>query len=116
MTHRRLPLAAMPRYLDPKNDLVFKKIFGEHPNLLMDFLNALLPLPADGLIVALEYLALEQIPVIPGLLKRGIVDVKCRDQQGRTLYRGDAVVLDAGFPAAHAVFRQPGLCAAAQRP
>jgi membrane protein DedA with SNARE-associated domain len=48
---------------------VFKKIFGEHPALLMDFLNALPPLPADGLIVALGYLAPEQIPVIPGLLK-----------------------------------------------
>lgn len=28
------------RYLDPKNDLTFKKIFGEHPHLLKSFLNA----------------------------------------------------------------------------
>ncbi|MDR0687813.1 MAG: Rpn family recombination-promoting nuclease/putative transposase, partial [Prevotellaceae bacterium] len=34
----------MARYLDPKNDLPFKKIFGEHKNLLISFLNALLPL------------------------------------------------------------------------
>jgi len=26
----------MSRYLDPKADVVFKKIFGEHPNLLID--------------------------------------------------------------------------------
>ncbi|MDR0711701.1 MAG: Rpn family recombination-promoting nuclease/putative transposase, partial [Prevotellaceae bacterium] len=34
----------MARYLDPKNDLTFKRIFGEHPDLLKSFLNALMPL------------------------------------------------------------------------
>ncbi|MDR2809813.1 MAG: Rpn family recombination-promoting nuclease/putative transposase, partial [Tannerellaceae bacterium] len=33
----------MAHYLDPKNDLVFKRIFGEHPDLLISFLNALMP-------------------------------------------------------------------------
>lgn len=28
------------RYLDPKNDLIFKKVFGEHPHLLISFLNS----------------------------------------------------------------------------
>ncbi len=74
----------MPRYLDPKNDLVFKKIFGEHPDLLMDFLNALLPLPDDGLVESLEYLPPEQVPATPLSYRRSIVDVKCRDLQGRT--------------------------------
>lgn len=32
------------RYLDPKADLTFKKIFGEHKDLLISLLNALLPL------------------------------------------------------------------------
>ena len=41
----------MPRYLDPKTDIVFKKIFGEHPRLLKSFLNAVLPFPEDRLIV-----------------------------------------------------------------
>jgi predicted transposase/invertase (TIGR01784 family) len=72
----------MPHYLDPKTDVVFKKIFGEHPHLLKSFLNALLPLPDDGLIVSLEYLSFEQTPVIPAF-KRTVVDVKCTDQQGR---------------------------------
>jgi predicted transposase/invertase (TIGR01784 family) len=72
----------MSRYLDPKTDVVFKKIFGEHAHLLKSFLNALLPLPEDGLIVSLEYLSPEQAPHIP-VLKRPIVDVKCTDQQGR---------------------------------
>ena len=70
------------RYLNPRSDLVFKKIFGERKHLLISFLNSLLPLPADGLIESLEYLPVEQIPTIP-VLKRTIVDVKCTDQQGR---------------------------------
>ncbi len=72
----------MSRYLDPTSDLVFKKIFGEHPLLLKSFLNAVLPLPVDGLIESLEYLPVEQVPTIP-VLKNSIVDVKCIDQQGR---------------------------------
>lgn len=72
----------MSRYLDPKTDVVFKKIFGEHKHLLKSFLNGILPLPENGLIVRLEYLNPEQAPSIP-ILKRPIVDVKCIDQQGR---------------------------------
>ena len=71
------------RYLDPKIDLAFKRVFGEHANLLKSFLNALLPLPADGQIDHLEYLTPEQAPDIPGFFKHSIVDVKCTDQQGR---------------------------------
>ena len=37
----------MSRYLDPKNDLVFKRIFGDHPHLLISFLNAILPLETE---------------------------------------------------------------------
>ena len=72
----------MSRYLDPKADVVFKKIFGEHPKLLISFLNALLPLPANSPIVSLTYLQNEQIPVIPEF-KRTIADVKCTDSEGR---------------------------------
>ena len=72
----------MSRYLDPKADVVFKKIFGEHPKLLISFLNALLPLPAQSTIVTLTYLQSEQVPVIPEF-KRTIADVKCTDAQGR---------------------------------
>ena len=72
----------MPRYLDPKTDIVFKKIFGQHPHLLKSFLNAVLPLPEEGLIVDLEYLPSEQVPVIP-TFKYTVVDVRCTDRQGR---------------------------------
>lgn len=70
------------RYLDPKNDLTFKKVFGEHPHLLQSFLNALLPLASGQEIVALEYLPAGLVPEIP-LMKHTIVDVRCRDNRGR---------------------------------
>ena len=33
----------MSKYLDPKADLTFKKVFGEHRDLVVSFLKALLP-------------------------------------------------------------------------
>jgi predicted transposase/invertase (TIGR01784 family) len=72
----------MSRYLDPKADIVFKKIFGDHPHLLKSFLNAVLPLEDNGLIETLIYLPPEHVPEIP-VMKRTIVDVKCTDKQGR---------------------------------
>lgn len=73
----------MSRYLDPKVDIVFKKIFNDHPHLLQSFLNAVLPLQEGQEIVSLTYLPSEQIPHLP-VLKRTIVGVKCRDNEGRT--------------------------------
>ena len=70
------------RYLDPKSDLVFKKIFGHHPELLKSFLNAILPLPEDCVIESLTYLPIESVPEIAGL-KHSIVDVRCQDNHGR---------------------------------
>jgi predicted transposase/invertase (TIGR01784 family) len=72
----------MSQYLDPKSDVVFKKIFGDHPHLLISFLNAVLPLEPNQLIVELSYLPTEQIPTIPAF-RRTIADVKCKDAQGR---------------------------------
>jgi hypothetical protein len=61
------------RYLDPKNDLTFRKVFGEHPRLLKSFLNAMLPLSVP--VRDLEYLPAELVPEVP-LLKFSIVDVR----------------------------------------
>jgi len=69
------------RLLDPKCDVVFKKIFGNHPNLVKSFLNGLLRLPGDRVIEKVTYLTPEQAPRIPSL-KNTIVDVKCTDQTG----------------------------------
>ena len=72
----------MSRYLDPKADVVFKKIFGDHPHLLKSFLNAVLPLPEDGTILELSYLPTESVPQLP-THKRTIADVRCTDERGR---------------------------------
>jgi len=70
------------RYLDPKADLTFKKIFGEHKDLLISLLNALLPLADDEQIESVEYLSPELVPdTYVG--KNSIVDVRCRDVKGR---------------------------------
>jgi len=68
--------------LDVKSDVVFKKIFGQHPELIKSFLNGILPLPEDRLIESVTYLTPEQSPRIPSM-KNTIVDVKCIDQKGR---------------------------------
>jgi predicted transposase/invertase (TIGR01784 family) len=70
------------RYLDPRNDLTFRKIFGRHPHLLRSFLNAMLPLPDGSFIESLEYLPADMVPEIP-LMKYSIVDVRCKDNTGR---------------------------------
>lgn len=70
------------RYLDPKADLTFKHVFGEHPDLVRSLLNALLPLEPSQEVVEIEYLPVELVPDNP-LRKNSIVDVRCRDKRGR---------------------------------
>ena len=68
----------MARYLDPKVDLTFKKIFGNHPRLLISFLNAVMPFEEGRFIETVEYLPSEMVPENPGR-KFSIVDVRCKD-------------------------------------
>ena len=70
------------RYLDPKADLTFKKVFGEHEDLVISLLNALLPLRADEEVIEVEYLPAELVPDNP-LRKNRSVDVRCVDAVGR---------------------------------
>lgn len=70
------------RYLDPKADLTFKKIFGKHPDLLISLLNALLPLSDEEQIESIEYLPTELVPELYEH-KNSIVDVLCQDVKGR---------------------------------
>ena len=72
----------MARYLDPKSDLTFKRIFGEHPHLLISFLNSLMPFEAGQFIEEIQYLPTEQVPDNPGK-KDSIVDVRCIDNYKR---------------------------------
>ena len=71
------------RYLDPKADLTFKRVFGEHPDLVISLLNALLPFQTkEEEIQSVEYLTPEMVQENP-LRKFSIVDVRCKDNRGR---------------------------------
>lgn len=70
------------KYLAPTADLTFKKVFGEHPDLMISLLNAMLPLKEGEEIEAIEYLPAELVPDTP-IKKNSIVDVRCREKNGR---------------------------------
>lgn len=70
------------KYLNPKADPTFWRVFGKHPNLTISFLNALLPLPPEEEITDMEYLPSERIPETPWR-RYSIMDVRCTDKSGR---------------------------------
>ena len=70
------------KYLNPKADLTFKLVFGEHKDLMMSLLNALLPLAENAPITSIEYETPEMIPEKYGG-KNSVVDVRCKDALGR---------------------------------
>ena len=70
------------KYLNPMADLTFKLVFGDNKDLVMSLLNALLPLSEEEEIAELEYLSPEMVPSSYGK-KFSIVDVQCKDKNGR---------------------------------
>ena len=73
----------MGKYLDPRADLTFKKVFGEHKNLVISLLNALLPLEDDECVESIEYWPADQVPERTEAEKYSIVDVCCKDNKQR---------------------------------
>ena len=61
------------KYLDPKADLTFKKIFGNHPARLISLLNALQSLSEEELIQQQQYL-----PTVEELEISGFTDAELR--------------------------------------
>jgi predicted transposase/invertase (TIGR01784 family) len=72
----------MIRYLDPKYDLTFKRVFGEHKHLCISLINSMLPLDEKREVVEIEYETGEMIPQLE-VLKYSVVDVRCTDSHGR---------------------------------
>jgi predicted transposase/invertase (TIGR01784 family) len=70
------------RFVDPKNDVAFRKIFGDSrkTEILISFLNAVLELPSP--IASLTIASPSQTPRIEGL-KDTVLDVKATDHNGR---------------------------------
>jgi predicted transposase/invertase (TIGR01784 family) len=73
------------QFVDPKNDVAFKKIFGteERKEILISFLNAVLDLTDDREIEEIAILNPYQTPKIEAL-KNTLLDVKARDKRGVT--------------------------------
>ena len=73
----------LTRYLDPKNDLAFHKIFGseKHKRIPIDFINAVFHLTDENTIVDLTFLNPKLPPEIAAR-KESIVDVLVKDQSG----------------------------------
>ena len=101
----------MKKYLDPKADLTFKKVFGEHKDLVISFLNAMLPFGSEEeKIVSVEYLNPELVPVNP--LRKDNSGCPVQGCPRPAVHSGDADDVDARIQAAGAVqcikgIRQP---------
>jgi len=71
------------KFVDPKNDLAFKKIFGDdrHKSILISFLNSVLDFKGEQTIVNVTLANPYQVPKIPEL-KETILDIKATNQKG----------------------------------
>ena len=90
------PMYPAMKYLDPKTDLTFKKVFGEHPDLIISLINAMLPFDPGQEVQAVEYLPPELVPETP-LRKDTVVDVRCRDNRGRQFLVEMQMIWSSGF-------------------
>ncbi|MBS9530014.1 Rpn family recombination-promoting nuclease/putative transposase [Wolbachia endosymbiont of Rhagoletis cerasi] len=74
---------ALSKFLDVRNDVAFKKIFGTEKNkdILIHFLNDIIGFTGKNQIKDIEFLSTIQDPDIAAK-KQSIVDVLCRDENG----------------------------------
>lgn len=73
------------QFVDVKNDIAFRKIFGNENKkvILLSFLNAVLELEGDARIVQIDIVNPFQLPILQNL-KASVVDLKVRDGRGKT--------------------------------
>ena len=71
------------QFVDIKNDIAFRKIFGNENKkiILLSFLNAVLKLEGDECIADVEIINPYQLPIIKNL-KASIIDVRAKDKRG----------------------------------
>ena len=71
------------QFVDPKNDLAFKKIFGDETKkeILISLLNAILDFKDEKIIVELDLVNPYQVPKIPEL-KETILDIRAKNKSG----------------------------------
>src|ERR1700722_16783978 len=86
------------KFLDPKNDVAFKKIFGTEKNkdILIHFLNDMITFKENGPIVSVTFLKTVQDPEA-ALKKTSIVDILCKDERGNHYIVEMQVAKEKGF-------------------
>ena len=74
---------ALSKFLDPKNDIAFRKVFGseKHKDIVIHFINDILELKGNDQIENVEFLSPIQDPEIASK-KQSIVDVLCKAKNG----------------------------------
>jgi predicted transposase/invertase (TIGR01784 family) len=88
----------LSKFLDPKNDVAFKKIFGseKHKDILIHFLNDMIQFDEGLPIQDVTFLKTVQDPDIAAK-KTSMVDVLCRDEKGNTYIVEMQVARTKGF-------------------
>jgi predicted transposase/invertase (TIGR01784 family) len=88
----------LSKFLDPKNDVAFKKIFGseKHKDILIHFLNDMIQFDEGLPIQDVTFLKTVQDPDIAAK-KTSMVDVLCRDKKGNTYIVEMQVARTKGF-------------------
>lgn len=89
---------ALSKFLDPKNDILFKRIFGteKKKDILIHFLNDILGFTGKSVIKDIEFLSTIKDPEIDAK-KQSIVDVLCRDENGLQVIVEKQVAKTKGF-------------------
>ncbi|WP_353269960.1 Rpn family recombination-promoting nuclease/putative transposase [Wolbachia endosymbiont (group A) of Myopa testacea] len=89
---------ALSKFLDPRNDLCFKKIFGteKNKNILIHFLNDILGFTEINAIQEVEFLSTIMDPEVASD-KQSIVDVLCKDYHGNRYIAEMQLARDKGF-------------------
>ena len=88
----------LSKFLDPKNDVAFKKIFGTEKNkdILIHFLNDMITFKDSGKIVDVTFLKTNQDPEIAAK-KTSLVDILCKDEKGSLYIVEMQVAKEKGF-------------------
>lgn len=75
---------SMTKFLDPCNDVAFKKVFGSenHKRVTISFLNSILEYTGDKTIIDVQFGNTEQNPLISAK-KETYLDIYCTDQASR---------------------------------
>jgi len=86
------------KFLDPTNDVAFKRVFGSEKNkdILIHFVNDILELKKDDRIKTVTFLSTVQEPEIASK-KQSIVDILCVDEKGTKIIVEMQVSPQEGF-------------------